>query len=212
MLIMEKQQENITVAVRIRPVMQRELEIASKIVWERERETLIKERGGAREFLYDRVYDESVQTSQIFEELAKQVIEKCMSGYNGCIFCYGQTGSGKTFTMHGIKKNPGVVPLAIEAIFSLIQKSKEKEFLIRCSYIEIYNESVNDLLNSNNLNLQLAEDKRVRATQSGIKIMGVTEEVCTSPNQVQSLLVLGETHKNIASTSFNQRSSRAHSM
>ena len=209
---MEHNEENITVAVRIRPVMQRELESASKIVWDHERETVIKEREGTREFFYDRVYDDTVQTSQIFEELAKKVVEKCMGGYNGCIFCYGQTGSGKTFTMHGIKKNPGIVPLAIESIFAIIQKSTQKEFLIRCSYIEIYNESVNDLLNSNSLNLQLVEDKRVSATQSGIKIVGVTEEVCTTPNQVQSLLVLGESHKNIASTSFNQRSSRAHSM
>lgn len=158
---MEKKEENITVAVRIRPVQQREIEIASKIVWDCANLTTIKERSGAREFFFDRVYDETIPTSQVFSDLAKQVVEKCMEGYNGCIFCYGQTGSGKTFTMHGIKKSPGVVPLAIESIFEYMQRSPHKEFLIRCSYIEIYNESVNDLLNSNLLNLQLAEDKRV---------------------------------------------------
>ena len=98
---------------------------------------------------------------QIFNELGNSVVEKCLNGYNGCIFCYGQTGSGKTFTMHGAKKTPGIVPLATESLFTYIKKSVKKEFLIRCSYIEIYNESVNDLLNSNLLNLQLAEDKLV---------------------------------------------------
>jgi centromeric protein E len=90
------------------------------------------------------------------------VIEKSISGYNGCIFCYGQTGSGKTHTMHGnIKTNPGLVPISIDKIFNLMQESPGKEFLIRCSYIELYNESINDLLNPNLLNLQLAEDRRV---------------------------------------------------
>ena len=161
---MESKEENIAVAVRIRPIMQREIESKSEIVWENIGQYMIKEKKGTREFIFDKVYDNSIETPQIFQELAKQVIVKCMEGYNGCIFCYGQTGSGKTFTMHGAKKSPGIVPLTIESIFEYIQQSVDKEFLIRCSYIEIYNESVNDLLNSNLLNLQLAEDKRVQYT------------------------------------------------
>lgn len=204
----EKTVENITVAVRIRPLNQRELASGGEKIWEKEGELGIKEKNGTRNFFYDRIYDENTQSTEVFVCQGVEVIEKCISGYNGCIFCYGQTGSGKTHTMHGVRKtNPGLVPLSIDHIFTMIQRSSGKEFLIRCSYIEIYNESVNDLLNPNFLNLQLAEDKK-----SGIKIIGVTEEVCTSSNQVNSLLVMGEKHKNIASTNFNQRSSRAHSM
>jgi hypothetical protein len=155
---MERKEENITVAVRIRPLQERELVSTAEIAWEKKDNNIIKEAKGTREFIFDRVYDSSTQTTQIFNDLALKVINKCMEGYNGCIFCYGQTGSGKTFTMHGIKKFPGIVPQAIESIFTNIQKSSQKEFLIRCSYVEIYNESVNDLLNSNSLNLQLAED------------------------------------------------------
>jgi len=158
---MNPSKENITVAVRIRPLMDRELTNGSEISWERSDSTTIKELKGTREFFFDRVYDPSTTTPQIFSDIARPVIEKCLTGYNGCIFCYGQTGSGKTFTMHGIKKYPGIVPLAIESIFEIIQASFNKEFLIRCSYIEIYNEYVNDLLDSNRLNLQLAEDSKV---------------------------------------------------
>jgi chromosomal replication initiation ATPase DnaA len=158
---MEKKEENIAVAVRIRPVQERELTQGNNLAWECNGNFLIKEIGGAREFFFDKVYDQNTQTSEIFNELANLVIEKCMLGYNGCIFCYGQTGSGKTFTMHGAKKSQGIVPLTVEAIFTYIKNSFKKDFLIRCSYIEIYNESVNDLLNPNLLNLQLAEDKKV---------------------------------------------------
>ena len=159
--------ENITVAVRIRPLNQRELSSGSdapdKAVWETEKGTCIKEKNGGRNFVYDRVYNESTETTEIFIDQCLAVIEKCVTGYNSCIFCYGQTGSGKTFTMHGTRKtNPGIVPLSIDNIFLIIQKSHNKEFLVRCSYIEIYNESINDLLNPNSLNLQLQEDKKVR--------------------------------------------------
>jgi len=158
----EPRVENITVAVRIRPLNQRELTSGGESIWINDSISSIREKSGPRSFLYDQVYDEHTETSEIFKNQGAVVIEKCLDGYNGCIFCYGQTGSGKTHTMHGIRKsNPGITPLSIDLIFSMIQNSVNKGFLIRCSYIELYNESINDLLNPNLLNLQLAEDKRV---------------------------------------------------
>ena len=161
---MQERKENITVAVRIRPLQERELSSNPELSWQGDGESTIKELKGTREFSFDRVYNSSSHTTEIFTEIAQGVISKCLSGYNGCIFCYGQTGSGKTFTMHGNKKSPGIVPLAIESMFELIRKSFNKEFLIRCSYVELYNESINDLLDSDRLNLQLAEDRRVDFT------------------------------------------------
>ncbi len=78
------------------------------------------------------------------------------------IFCYGQTGSGKTYTMYGTgKENPGVVQLAIDTIFSYIEATPEREYLLRFSFIEIYNESVNDLLDSSKTNLQIRDNVKV---------------------------------------------------
>lgn len=159
----EPRVENITVAVRIRPLNQRELTSGGDSIWLTDSINTIREKSGPRSFIYDQVYDEHTQTTEIFQNQGSIVIEKCLSGYNGCIFCYGQTGSGKTHTMHGVRKtNPGITPLSIDLIFSMIQSSVGKGFLIRCSYIELYNESINDLLNPNLLNLQLAEDKKVK--------------------------------------------------
>lgn len=161
----DKKVENITVGVRIRPLNQRELTSGGHSIWLNPSSTSIKEKQGPRTFSFDAVYTESSNTFDIFNQQGTPVIEKCISGYNGCIFCYGQTGSGKTHTMHGkLKQSPGIVPISIDKIFSIIQTSSNKEFLIRCSYVELYNESLNDLLNPKLLNLQLAEDKRVRFT------------------------------------------------
>ena len=131
-----------------------------------------------------------------------------MEGYNGCVFCYGQTGSGKTYTMHGYKpNNQGIVPLTIETIFAFVHETVNKEFLVRCSFLEIYNECVNDLLDPNKSNLTLREDKK-----GGLKIIDLTEKECTSINQIYSLLALGNANRQVASTNFNLKSSRSHSM
>ncbi|CAG9327217.1 unnamed protein product [Blepharisma stoltei] len=204
----DHKEEHFTVAVRVRPFVARELEGAAQSGWEIPGPTSIKEASGERMFIYDNVFDQNTSTQILYEEICEKVIWKALQGYNGCIFCYGQTGSGKTFTMQGSRKdNPGIVPLAIDTIFTYIQQTPDKSFLLRCSYLEVYNECVNDLLNPNLLNLQIQEDK-----QSGVKVAGATETVCTSVNQVNSLLYMGETHKQIASTNFNMRSSRSHTI
>jgi centromeric protein E len=161
----DRKVENITVGVRIRPLNSREITNGCTSIWLNPNLSTIKEKSGARSFVFDQVYPDYTESLDIFKEQCSSVIEKSISGYNGCIFCYGQTGSGKTHTMHGsLKQNPGLVPLSIDKIFSLIQNSSGKEFLIRCSYIELYNESINDLLNPASINLQLAEDRRVLFT------------------------------------------------
>ena len=81
---MEKKEENITVAVRIRPLQERETSSDSTISWASINEYIIKETAGTREFFFDKVYDQSVSTMQIFNELGNSVVEKCLNGYNGC--------------------------------------------------------------------------------------------------------------------------------
>mmetsp|Transcript_3814 Transcript_3814/g.3611 ORF Transcript_3814/g.3611 Transcript_3814/m.3611 type:complete len:527 (+) Transcript_3814:230-1810(+) len=128
-----------------------------------------------------------------------------MEGYNNCLLCYGETGSGKSFTMQGNRKDPGLVYLSIDTIFAYMQYAATKEFIIRCSYVEIYNESINDLLNPKALNLQIKEDKK-----NGVKIANATEEVCHSVAQIHSLLALGEAHKQFSGTKINPNGSSSH--
>lgn len=201
-------EEAITVAVRLRPLSQKELEKGAISAWKIPGPTSIVDASEKLLFQYDRVFPATQSTESIFEELGEKIVWGVMDGYNGCMFCYGQTGSGKTHTMHGVKSiSPGIVPLSIETIFAYIYETVQKEFLVRCSYLEIYNECVNDLLDSNQLNLTLREDKR-----GGLKIIGLSEKECTSMNQIYSLLALGDSNRQVASTNFNLKSSRSHSM
>uniref|UniRef100_A0A3B3ZE03 Kinesin motor domain-containing protein n=1 Tax=Periophthalmus magnuspinnatus TaxID=409849 RepID=A0A3B3ZE03_9GOBI len=93
-------------------------------------------------FILDRVFTSHETTDKLYQTIAKPLVVSTVQGYNGTIFAYGQTSSGKTFTMMGCDKTPGVIPLAVEDVFQTIQN----EFLLRVSYMEIYNETVSDLL------------------------------------------------------------------
>lgn len=109
--------------------------------------------------------------------------------------------------MHGAKNAPGIVPQAINFIFQTIEATPERDFVLRCSYLEIYNECINDLLSPNGINLKLADDRK-----RGVRVIGALEEVCNSLDHVQSLLKVGEVNKHYASTAANLRSSRAHTV
>ncbi|KAK8280028.1 hypothetical protein V6Z12_D09G149000 [Gossypium hirsutum] len=129
-----------------------------------------------------------------------------MEGINGTIFAYGMTSSGKTHTMHGDQRSPGIIPLAVKDAFSIIQETPNREFLLRVSYLEIYNEVVNDLLNPAGQNLRIREDAQ------GTFVEGIKEEVVLSPAHALSLIAAGEEHRHVGSTNFNLLSSRSHTI
>jgi centromeric protein E len=105
------------------------------------------------------VFDASATTRQLFDGVAKDVVQSVVKGYNGTIFAYGQTAAGKTFTMLGDKEQPGVLPLAVNEIMDAISSTQHRAFLIRCSYIEIYNEGITDLLDDAKKQLAVHESK-----------------------------------------------------
>ena len=128
------------------------------------------------QFTFDHVYDDNVKQSQIYNTTARLSVCSALEGYNATIFAYGQTGTGKTYTMEGFKYNlhdeeRGIIPRAIEDIFKYIQSCEDEEtkFMVRASYIQIYNESISDLLRSEKTNLQIREDCR-----KGVYIEGVS--------------------------------------
>ena len=96
------------------------------------------------------MYDWNSRQEDIFNETAYPIIDNVLQGYNGTIFAYGQTGCGKTHTMLGIPDDPqmrGIIPNCFAHIFGFIDEQKEAmTFLVRCSYLEIYNEEIHDLL------------------------------------------------------------------
>ncbi|KAJ6923820.1 hypothetical protein NC652_017209 [Populus alba x Populus x berolinensis] len=156
--------------------------------------------------LVDRVFGPTTTTRHVYDVAAQHVVSGAMEGINGTIFAYGVTSSGKTHTMHGDQRSPGIIPLAVKDAFSIIQETPNREFLLRVSYLEIYNEVVNDLLNPAGQNLRIREDAQ------GTFVEGIKEEVVLSPAHALSLIAAGEEHRHVGSTNFNLLSSRSHTI
>lgn len=99
--------------------------------------------------------------SLTFINRTAELVEAVLHGRNGSVFCYGATGAGKTHTMLGTVENPGVMVLAIKDLFTKIrQRSCDGNHMVHLSYLEVYNETVHDLL-SPGRPLVLREDKQV---------------------------------------------------
>ncbi|XP_042329319.1 LOW QUALITY PROTEIN: kinesin-like protein KIF15 [Sceloporus undulatus] len=170
-------------------------------------------------FTFDHVADVDTTQESVFSSVAKNIVESCMNGYNGTIFAYGQTGSGKTFTMMGPPDSDnfthnlrGVIPRSFEYLFFLIEREKEKagtgkSFLCKCSFIEIYNEQIFDLLDSATAGLFLREH-----ITKGVFVVGAVEQVLTSAAEAYQVLTTGWRNRRVASTSMNRESSRSHAV
>ena len=97
-------------------------------------------------YALDNVFDETSTTKDVYAKTTKGIIDSVVGGFNGTVFAYGQTSSGKTHTMQGCEGEPGIIPLAVKDVFEAIEASEGREFLVRVSYLEIYNEQMMDLL------------------------------------------------------------------
>ncbi|XP_071767078.2 kinesin-like protein KIF15 [Centroberyx gerrardi] len=172
-----------------------------------------------RTFTYDHVADMDTSQDSVFSSVAKNIVESCINGYNGTIFAYGQTGSGKTFTMLGpsdfdnfTDELRGVIPRSFEYLFFLINREversgKSKSFLCKCSFIEIYNEQIYDLLDSASASLFLREN-----IKKGVFVEGAVEKFVTSAAEAYQVLSMGWRNRRVASTSMNRESSRSHAV
>jgi centromeric protein E len=141
-----------------------------------------------------------------------------MEGYHGTVFAYGMTGTGKTFSMQGTATSPGVIPLAITDIFSFIRETPHREFLLRVSYLEIYNEKIHDLLKPaseagvgpgapQQEEIKLREDPKRGVFASPLK-----EEIVQSPTQLLRVIARGDQSRRTNSTKYNAQSSRSHAV
>lgn len=165
----------------------------------------------SKAFGYDAVFPTSVSQQTVYEQSSFPIIESVLDGYNGTIFAYGQTGCGKTHTMMG---NPakeelrGIIPRAFEHIFGKIGSSGQKNYLIRCSYIEIYNEEIHDLIGKDwNIKLELKE-----SSDKGLFIKDVAMHVVKSVAEIENLMNLGTKNRSVGETAMNKDSSRSHSI
>ncbi|XP_042246242.1 centromere-associated protein E isoform X5 [Thunnus maccoyii] len=207
----------VKVCVRVRPLIEREESAASEdtkpvqLFWKADKKSIhqIDDGNSTKSFSFDRVFVAEETTNHLYQDIAKPLVVSTVEGYNGTIFAYGQTSSGKTFTMMGSDRIPGVIPLAVEDVFQTIKNRPNKEFLLRVSYMEIYNETVTDLL----VDSWKRKPLEVRETiNKNIYVADLTEELVTSPAQALAWIRKGEKNRHYGKTKMNQRSSRSHTI
>ncbi|CAL5032036.1 unnamed protein product [Urochloa decumbens] len=199
--------ENIMVTVRFRPLSPREISKGDEVAWYADGDNMVRnEYNLSIAYAFDKVFGPATTTRHVYDVAAQHVVSGAMQGINGTVFAYGVTSSGKTHTMHGEQKSPGIIPLAVKDVFSIIQDTPGREFLLRVSYLEIYNEVINDLLDPTGQNLRIREDAQ------GTYVEGIKEEVVLSPAHALSLIASGEEHRHVGSNNFNLFSSRSHTI
>ncbi|KAJ4308844.1 Kinesin-like protein kip2 [Fusarium piperis] len=182
------------------------------------RKSLISFRGkDGGDHFYDNVFTTHDNNSRVYDHIAKRLVRRVMEGYHGTVFAYGMTGTGKTFSMQGTASSPGVIPLAITDIFSYIRETPSREFLLRVSYLEIYNEKIHDLLSMPTAGgigggTQQDEIKLREDSKRGVYATPLKEEIVQSPTQLLRVIARGDQARRTASTQFNARSSRSHAV
>jgi len=167
----------------------------------------------------DNVFTTHDNNAKVYDASAKRLVRRVMEGYHGTVFAYGMTGTGKTFSMQGIATSPGVIPLAITDIFSYIRETPSREFLLRVSYLEIYNEKIHDLLSTPPAGgtvgpgaPQQEEIKLREDSKRGVYASPLKEEIVQSPTQLLRVIARGDHARRTSSTQFNARSSRSHAV
>ncbi|THH07214.1 hypothetical protein EW145_g3540 [Phellinidium pouzarii] len=164
----------------------------------------------APEYFYDEVLTGSAN-KPVYNAAARSHVNAAMDGYNSVVFAYGQTASGKTFTLTGTDDEPGIIPRAMKDVFAYIRRTPAREYLLRCSYLEIYNEAVFDLLAPPSAR-SAANTVQLQGIGDTVILAPLREEVVTSLKSVREVLERGYGNRRTASTDWNERSSRSHSV
>ncbi|KAJ7297443.1 hypothetical protein O6H91_Y056900 [Diphasiastrum complanatum] len=199
-------EEKLYVTVRVRPLSSKEVAQGETVDWDCTNEHTISFKHSQPErspypssYTFDRVFGPDCPTKQVYNEGAKQVALSALTGINSTIFAYGQTSSGKTYTMRGI------VESAVIDVYNHIQKTQEREFVLKISGLEIYNEVVKDLLNPDSGPLRLLDDP-----DRGTVVEKLKEEIVRDYDHLQQMIRICEVQRQVGETMLNDTSSRSH--
>lgn len=209
------QEVPVRVAVRVRPLLPHEKlhhhEPCVKVLSKANQIVVGKDRT----FTFDHVLSGKTSQESVYKTCVDALICSFFEGYNATIFAYGQTGSGKTFTIGGhniatlSEDEYGILPRAISQVFQKMMENPSREFSLRASYIEIYKEELKDLLDleTSSKDLNIREDEKGNTV-----VIGATEVLCQSVEEVLNCLELGSAHRHTGATNMNEHSSRSHSI
>ncbi|PSR87873.1 Kinesin-like protein [Actinidia chinensis var. chinensis] len=168
----------------------------------------IQNRTKERKYSFDYALGPESNNSDVYKRSISSIIAGVVQGLNATVFAYGSTGSGKTYTMVGTRDDPGLMVLSLHTIFDLIKKDDSSDgFQVSCSYLEIYNEVIYDLLEKSSGHLELREDPEQGIVVSGLRCIKVQ-----SADKILELLNLGNSRRKTESTEANETSSRSHAV
>lgn len=215
-----KDRENVRVVVRVRPLSDSEKKANFACTVESDDlncSVLVKNLSAQageppKVFTFDSVFGPDSKQVDVYNLAARPIVENVLEGYNGTIFAYGQTGTGKTFTMEGVRSVPelkGIIPNSFAHIFGHIAKAEEdKKFLVRVSYLEIYNEEVRDLLRQDqSVRLEVKERPDI-----GVYVKDLLTHVVHNADEMDKIMTFGNKNRAVGATNMNTHSSRSHAI
>ncbi|XP_070824734.1 kinesin-like protein KIF3B [Chaetodon trifascialis] len=215
-----KSSESVKVVVRCRPMNEKEWAAKfervvsvdvklGQIIVRNPREASASEL--PKVFTFDSVYDWNSKQIDLYDETFRPLVDSVLLGFNGTIFAYGQTGTGKTYTMEGVRNDPerrGVIPNSFEHIFTHISRSQNQQYLVRASYLEIYQEEIRDLLSKDqSRRLELRE-----RPDTGVYVKDLSSFVTKSVREIEHVMNVGNQNRSVGATNMNEHSSRSHAI
>lgn len=218
----ESKDHQLTVALRIRPLSDAELEEGATIIAHKVDDQMVvlmdpmedpddilrAHRSREKTYMFDVAFDYSATQDEVYRSTTKGLIEGLISGYNATVFAYGPTGCGKTYTMLGTDREPGIYVRTLNDLFKAIEEtSDDMQYSVSMSYLEIYNEMIRDLLNPSSGFLDLREDSK-----GEIQVAGITEVSTINAREIMELLMKGNKQRTQEPTAANQTSSRSHAV
>ncbi|NXW42526.1 KIF3B protein, partial [Nyctiprogne leucopyga] len=214
-----KSSESVRVVVRCRPMNSKEKTASYEKVVNVDvklgQVSVKNPRGTSHElpktFTFDAVYDWNSKQVELYDETFRPLVDSVLQGFNGTIFAYGQTGTGKTYTMEGVRGDPekrGVIPNSFDHIFTHISRSQNQQYLVRASYLEIYQEEIRDLLlKDQSKRLELKE-----RPDTGVYVKDLSSFVTKSVKEIEHVMNVGNQNRSVGATNMNEHSSRSHAI
>ncbi|XP_053105391.1 kinesin-like protein KIF3B isoform X1 [Hemicordylus capensis] len=214
-----KSSESVRVVVRCRPMNSKEKAASYEQVVEVDvkfgQVSVKNPKGTSHElpktFTFDAVYDWNSKQFELYDETFRPLVDSVLQGFNGTIFAYGQTGTGKTYTMEGVRGDPekrGVIPNSFDHIFTHISRSQNQQYLVRASYLEIYQEEIRDLLSKD-------QSKRLELKErpdTGVYVKDLSSFVTKSVKEIEHVMNVGNQNRSVGATNMNEHSSRSHAI
>ena len=161
-------------------------------------------------FGFDRVFDENTSQGDVYEATTKNLLDSVLDGYNATVFAYGATGCGKTHTITGTVQQPGVIFLTMQELFERIsERTEDKVTEVSLSYLEIYNETIRDLLvpGGSKSGLMLREDAK-----QAVSVAGLSSHHPQNVQEVMDMIMRGNEYRTMSPTEANATSSRSHAV